>query len=156
MLPQPATDLDVQSGLDGTKRSVSLALGHVHFCNLTMRSWIKSAQNDSNTLQILAPGFSNTKPHAKGPSDTRAQNNTIAAFLVARGMNAVLSFLPNENGWSLAGDYGWSPLFDLDWGKPLGIAIEDPPNVFTRKYSKISPVVLNCNDLTSTFGEYVF
>jgi hypothetical protein len=28
-----------------------------------------------------------------------AENNTIAAFLISRGANAVLSFLPNENGW---------------------------------------------------------
>ena len=117
-----------------------------------MRSWIASGQNDSNTLQILAPGFSNPKPHAAGPSDTHAQNNTIAAFLLARGKNAVLSFLPNENGWSLAGDYGWSPLLDMDWGVPVGAATEGPPNVFTRRYSKISPVVLDCNLMTSTFG----
>eukprot|EP01043_Picozoa_sp_COSAG02_P022427 COSAG02_NODE_1166_length_14154_cov_19.442191_5_plen_179_part_00 len=82
------------------------SVGHVHYCNVTMRSWITAGQNDSNTLQILAPGFSSTKPGVKGPSNTHAQNNTIAAFLLARGRNTVLSFLPNENGWSLASDYG--------------------------------------------------
>ena len=160
MLPQPVPESSVVPSdnillkLDKIGRSSDLlTLGHVRYCNLTMRSWIKTAQNDSNTLQILAPGFSSAKPHTKGPSNTEAENNTIAAFLVARGKNAVLSLLPNENGWSLASDYGWSPLFEMDFGEPLGAATEGPPNVFTRKYSKISPVVLDCNDLTSRFGE---
>ena len=146
MLPQPAAE--DSSLVDGGRTM----LGHVHYCNLTMRSWITEGQNDSNTLQILAPGFSGTKPHTKGPSDTRAENNTIAAFLIARGKNAVISLLPNENGWSLASDYGWSELFDMDFGAPLGPAVESPANVFTRKYSKISPIVLDCNTGTSTFG----
>jgi hypothetical protein len=161
MLPQPATAEPAVLTSRGNQwlRDVQaigqgpvVAVGHVHYCNLTMRSFIAAGQNDSNTLQILAPGFSSARPHTKGPSDTHAQNNTVAAFLLARGRNTVLSLLPNENGWSLASDYGWSALLEMDFGEPLGQAVESPANVFTRKYSKISPVVLDCNSGTSSFG----
>ena len=101
------------------------AVGHVHYCNVTMRSWIAAGQNDSHTLQILAPGFSGAKPGVKGPSNTHDQNNTIAAFLLARGRNTVLSFLPNENGWSLASDYGTSAIPDFT-PVPENIACHGP------------------------------
>ena len=64
----------------------------------------------------------------------------------------MLSLLPNENGWSLASDYGWSALLEMDFGEPLGQAVESPATVFTRKCSKISPVVLDCNSGASSFG----
>ena len=47
---------------------------------------------------------------------------------------------------------GWSKLLEMDFGEPLGQAVEAPPNVFTRHYSKVSPVVLDCNSGKSTFG----
>lgn len=127
-------------------------LAHVRTCQGNMRSWIAHGLNDTNTIQIVTDSFSNPNLHDKGPSNTRSQNNTIAAFLISRGKNAVLAFLGDKDGWAEGDDYGWSTLLDRDFGEPLGLAVESPANVFTRQYSKISPVVLDCNTMTSHFG----
>eukprot|EP00746_Dinoflagellata_sp_MGD_P042469 gnl/MRDRNA2_/MRDRNA2_20297_c0_seq1.p1 gnl/MRDRNA2_/MRDRNA2_20297_c0~~gnl/MRDRNA2_/MRDRNA2_20297_c0_seq1.p1 ORF type:complete len:375 (-),score=59.04 gnl/MRDRNA2_/MRDRNA2_20297_c0_seq1:276-1331(-) len=132
------------------------SLGHVHTCAGNMRKWIKVGLNDTTTLQILGAHFSDAKPHdGQEPSNTRAENNTIAAFLISRGKNAVLSLLDNNAhriGWAEGIDYGWSSLFDMDFGEPVGPPVESPANVFTRHYTKISTVTLDCNTLTSSFG----
>ena len=48
-------------------------------------------------------------------------------------------------------DYGWSPLLDFDYGKPVGGGEEVEAGVFRRTWSKGGFVELDCNTFTSTF-----
>jgi len=79
------------------------------------------------------------------------RNNTIAAFLVARGASAMLEF-PVDDFLSYEGAsrYGWSSLLELDFGEPLEVGIEVSSGVFQREWSEAT-VTLDCNSYTSKF-----
>ena len=117
-------------------------------CSSSVRTWIEKGANPNVTLQVLAPSFKHLPP-ASAPPTTMAGNNTVAAFLIARGASAMLE-LPVKGAYGLADTYGWSPLFDADFGEPDGPGREIISGVFTREWSKAT-VTLDCNTFTSNF-----
>jgi hypothetical protein len=105
-------------------------------CSSLMKEWIRLGRRTSHTLQIqvgtLAP-----------------RNETLAAFLVARGASAILEY-PIGGTYSTASDYGFPALMAADFGKPAGDALEVHPGVFRREWTKAT-VELDCHDLSSSF-----
>lgn len=77
-----------------------------------------------------------------GPSP----NQTLAAFLIARGPMAYIGY--GANGHSLP---PWDPLFDLDFGEPLGLCNQTSPGVYTRAWTSAN-VTLNCTSWTADLG----
>lgn len=70
--------------------------------------------------------------------DTRAANQTLAAFLITR---PPIAFLGGR-----LDDHDWNPLFALDVGEPLDQALcqETDSRVFSRRWTE-GTVSLNCN-----------
>lgn len=94
------------------------------------------------------------------PSPSVDINNTVAAFLIARGPSAMLE-LPVLGAYEDMTNYVLSPLLDMDYGIPLGpgrklggnggiqgASGQGGGSVFTREYTRAS-VTLNCSDWTS-------
>ena len=77
------------------------------------------------------------------------RNETLAAFLIARGPSALLEF-PIGGTYSTAADYGFPDLMGSDFGQPVGDALEVHPGVFRRQWSKAT-IELDCSDLSSSF-----
>ena len=86
-------------------------------------------------------------PPPPQPYDGVAINNTVAAFLVARGISAMLE-LPVLGAYEDMSHYVWSPLLDADYGTPLGPGREVSPGFFARNYTR-AHVALNCTAWTS-------
>jgi len=78
------------------------------------------------------------------------QNNTIAAFMIARGATAMLE-LPVGGAYENMRMYDVdAPILQADWGPPLGVGKEEAPGVFTREFASAT-LSLDCNSWTSTF-----
>ena len=70
-------------------------------------------------------------------------NNTIAAFLIARGESALLEYPPTGN-FPNATQFPWNTLLDADYGHPLGLARETSNGSFTREWSRAT-ISFDCN-----------
>ena len=105
-------------------------------CSSLVREWIDIGRNTDRTLQVQTG------------TDT-PRNETLAAFLIARGESAVLEF-PISGTYGDASVYGFPAIMDVDFGTPMGDGIEVHPEVFRREWSKAT-VTLDCRDLSSTF-----
>ena len=78
------------------------------------------------------------------------RNETLAAFLIARGASALLEY-PIEGTYGTAAAFGFPALLAADFGEPSGDALEAHPGVFRRAWSKAT-IELDCRDLSSSFA----
>ena len=79
-----------------------------------------------------------------------SQNQTLAAFLIARGASAMLE-LPVCGAFEAMSDYDLTnPLLDVDFGHALGAGERVAPGRFRREYAKAT-VELDCKGWSSTF-----
>ena len=106
-------------------------------CSSLMKEWIRLGHRTSITLQIQV-----------GTQTPR--NETLAAFLIARGASAILEY-PIGGTYSSGADYGFPKIMAADFGKPAGDALEVHPGVFRREWTKAT-VELDCRDLSSSFN----
>jgi hypothetical protein len=78
------------------------------------------------------------------------KNNTVAAFLLARGPSAMLE-LPVAGAYESMSTYDVdSPLLKLDFGAALGPAKQLTPGTYSREFERAT-VSLDCHAWTSTF-----
>ena len=79
-----------------------------------------------------------------------SQNQTLAAFLIARGASAMLE-LPVCGAFEAMSDYDLTnPLLDVEFGRALGAGERVAPGRFRREYAKAT-VELDCKSWSSTF-----
>eukprot|EP00041_Stephanoeca_diplocostata_P004427 m.45041 g.45041 ORF g.45041 m.45041 type:complete len:378 (-) comp15108_c0_seq6:120-1253(-) len=116
-------------------------------CADQMRSWMATGRNSSLSLQILGDAFGPHWNPIKSVTLAQQQNNTIAAFLIARGDSAMLE-LPVVGAYEDMRSYQWSPMLGWDYGIPIGIPTEVGPGVFLRTWTN-AKVVLDCNKYAS-------
>jgi hypothetical protein len=77
------------------------------------------------------------------------QNNTVAAFMLARGKSAMLE-LPVAGAYEAMSSYDVNAaVLQLDFGGAIGTATE-AGGVFTRKFAK-GTIQLDCNKWQSSF-----
>ena len=100
-----------------------------------------------------APGPPSPPPGPPAPAVDpleMAQNNTVAAFLIARGASAMLE-LPVAGAYESMAMYAVdAPVLALDFGAALGPGKESSPGVFTRAFQR-GAVELDCKAWRSTF-----
>ena len=78
------------------------------------------------------------------------QNNTVAAFMIARGLSGMLE-LPVGGAYEKMDMYDVdAPILQADWGAALGLGKEGPTGTFTREFEKAT-IALDCNSYTSSF-----
>lgn len=75
--------------------------------------------------------------------DDNSVNQTLAAFLVARGPYSWIG-----NGWE-SDDRNFHDVYYLQPGTPLGLCLESPANVFSRVWTE-GTAVIDCNTWTSS------
>ena len=97
----------------------------------------------------VRPGSTPTPPpHAHGSVEVE-QNNTVAAFMLARGESAMLE-LPVAGAYEAMSSYDVdAAVLQLDFGSAIGAA-KEASGVFTRQFSK-GTVELDCNKWQSSF-----
>ena len=86
---------------------------------------------------------------ARSPTSTIAGNNTIAAFLIARGRSAMLE-LPVHGAYEDMAAYGWNPLLAADFGEPVEAARRVAPGVWERRWTRAT-VRIDCGAWSSAF-----
>jgi hypothetical protein len=69
----------------------------------------------------------------------------LSAFLIARGSYAYLSFPTYV--YDIVSDLPWHSELELDFGDPLGAAVEEAPGVFARPFLRAS-ALFNCSSLS--------
>ena len=83
-------------------------------------------------------------PHAHPPwqPSTASWQSAVAAFLVQRGQSSY--FYMSAGGDRESG--GWNEALELDYGEPVGVAIEIPGKdmVFSREWTKAT-ATFDCN-----------
>ena len=80
-----------------------------------------------------------------------SQNNTLAAFLIARGEGGGILELPVCGAFESMADYDLSnPLLNVDFGTPLGPGKELSSGRYTREFTKAT-ISLDCGSWSSTF-----
>ena len=90
-------------------------------------------------------------PHAHGSVEVE-QNNTVAAFMLARGESAMLE-LPVAGAYEAMSSYDVdAAVLQLDFGAAIGAA-QEASGVFTRQFSK-GTVELDCNKWQSSFVQH--
>eukprot|EP01052_Picozoa_sp_SAG31_P007286 SAG31_NODE_346_length_17349_cov_9.825875_7_plen_284_part_00 len=88
-------------------------------------------------------------PPPHGNSIEIDQNNTVAAFMLARGESAMLE-LPVAGAYEAMSGYDVdATVLQLDFGAAVGVA-EEANGVFTRKFAK-GTIHLDCNKWQSSF-----
>ena len=128
----PGQSLFPKQGLQPDAKDYSL-----DSCSSLMREWIRIGHRTAHTLQLQA-----------GTNTPR--NETLAAFLIARGASALLEY-PIEGTYGTAAAFGFPALLAADFGEPSGDALEAHPGVFRRAWSKAT-IELDCRDLSSSFA----
>jgi hypothetical protein len=124
-------------------------------CKDMVQSWMKIGSNTSLSLQVLGEAFRKKNEAlldngASPPPSGADANNTIAAFLIARGRSAMLE-LPVGGAYENMDKYILSPLLDADFGEPTGAGHEGAGGVFTREWTKAT-ITLDCNTWTSSIA----
>ena len=117
-------------------------------CAAKMHAWMGVGANASLSLQIGGDVFNRAKA-APTPAQRAHENNTAAAFLVARGPSAMLG-LDVQGCYEDMKEYDLAPVLNADFGTPLGAGAEGPAGVFKRKFTT-GEVTLDCNSWTSSF-----
>ena len=84
-------------------------------CSSLVREWIRLGRRAAHTLQLQVG------------TDT-PRNETLAAFLIARGPSALLQY-PIHGVYGTATDYGFPALMATDFGTPTSDAFEVHPRV---------------------------
>ena len=85
------------------------------------------------------------------PQPYFSQNNTLAAFLIARGAGGGFLELPVCGAFESMADYDLSnPLLQQDLGTPMGAGRRTAKGVYTREFSKAT-VSLSCETWSSVF-----
>ena len=80
-----------------------------------------------------------------------SQNNTLAAFLIARGEGGGFLELPVCGAFESMADYDLSnPLLSTDFGTPLGPGKETASGHYKREFKKAT-ITLDCDSWRSTF-----
>lgn len=121
-------------------------------CKEVLDSWLEIGANENVALQALAiPFFANGHNPFKPTSASEfSQNNTIAAFLIARGASAMLE-LPVSGAFESMALYNLSnPLLKVDFGTPLGPGKNTSAGKYTREYTKAT-ISLDCESWSSAF-----
>lgn len=131
-------------------------------CHAVVRQWIVSGADRDSTFQVATTAFSNIFRHPKPykgeaaiwPHSPRDQNATVAAFLLARPLDAVLELRPPHGAYWFATDLAVdAPILQIDLGAALGPAREfanDSSSVWTREYER-GTVSLDCAAWQSRF-----
>eukprot|EP00035_Acanthoeca_spectabilis_P000868 m.76005 g.76005 ORF g.76005 m.76005 type:complete len:480 (-) comp10476_c1_seq1:158-1597(-) len=98
-----------------------------------------------------ATGCVRAPPSPSPSSWEMEQNNTVAAFMIARGPSAMLE-LPVGGAYENMAMYDVdAPVLQLDFGAAVGLGTEEAPGIFTRQFQK-GVVRLDCNTYTSVFS----
>ena len=77
------------------------------------------------------------------------QNNTVAAFMIARGPSALLQ-LHVHGAYAWAEDFEFPPVLHADFGRPLGVARTVREGVYSREYERAT-LTLDCGRWESRF-----
>ena len=85
---------------------------------------------------------------AAGKSDTHVSQQSVAAFMIVRGVHAWLG-----TGWQgcTAAPSTWQadPLMATDPGTPTGLCAQETPGVFSRAFTR-GKATLDCHAWTAT------
>lgn len=107
----------------------------------------KMRPNKDRVTGCVRAGHSSRNHH--DASAEVEQNNTVAAFMLARGESAMLE-LPVAGAYEAMSSYDVdAAVLQLDFGAAIGSA-EEADGVFTRKFVK-GTIQLDCNEWQSSF-----
>lgn len=128
-------------------------------CTATMEAWLRRAASGHTLVPITyafdkcfrhpchdgQAGGSNPGWH-HSPTD---QNNTVAAFMIARGPSALLQ-LHVHGAYAWAEDMHFPPILRADYGRPLAPAATVREGVYSREYERAT-LTLDCGRWESSF-----
>jgi hypothetical protein len=113
----------------------------------TVATGCTTGWSGNRTLAKILP----SQPSPPPPQPFFSQNNTLAGFIIARGIGGGLLELPVCGAFESMADYDLSnPLLRVDLGTPLGPGRQNQNGEFSREFSKAT-VSLSCTTWTSSF-----
>lgn len=131
-------------------------------CATVVKRWIASvAKSPNSTFQPATTAFSQIFRHPKPykgekavwPHSAADQNATVAAFMLARGANALLELRVPHGAYWFAGDMDMdATALQLDFGRALGPAREAASGGAWSREFEGGSVALDCASWSSTFA----